>query len=79
MPVSKVGKRGMMVIPSEIRRKASIQEGDEVLVEVDERGTIHIMKRPRDFSAALKNLHSDIWRGIDPVQYVREERDSWEK
>lgn len=79
MPVAKIGKRGTMILPSEIRKKASINEGDEVLVEVDERGTIHIMKRPQDFTAALKNLHGDIWRGMDPVKYVREERDSWEK
>lgn len=79
MPVAKIGKRGTMVLPSEIRKKAGINEGDEVLVELDERGTVHIMKRPRDFTAALKGLHSDIWRGVDPVAYVREERDSWEK
>lgn len=79
MPVAKIGKRGMMVLPSEVRRKAGIDEGDEVLVEADERGTIHIMRRPKDFTAALKNLHSDIWQGIDPIKYVRQERNSWEQ
>ena len=79
MSVARIGKRGTLVLPAGIRHKAGIQEGDEVLIEMDERGTLHIMKKPKDFVAALRNLHKDIWKGIDPVQYVKEERDSWEK
>lgn len=79
MPVARIGKRGTMVLPASIRRKANIVEGDEMLIEMDERGTLHMMKKPKDFAAALRNLHRDIWKGIDPVQYVREERSSWEK
>lgn len=79
MAVARVGKRGMMVLPAEVRKRAGIVEGDEVLVEVDERGTVHLMKKPPDFVAALRNLHKDIWAGQDPVQYVREERQAWEK
>lgn len=68
-----------MVLPASVRRKLNIVEGDEMLIEIDERGILHMMKKPKDFAAALRNLHKNIWKGVDPVQYVREERSSWEK
>ena len=79
MSVTKIGRRGTLVIPAEIRRKTGIKEGDDVLIEVGEHGTIHVMKRPTDFAGALRNLYADVWHGIDPVVYVKEERNSWEK
>ncbi|MGE5584365.1 MAG: hypothetical protein ACM309_02335 [Bacillota bacterium] len=50
-----------------------------MLIEIDERGTLHMMKKPKDFAAALRNLHKNIWKSADPVQCVAEERTSWEK
>jgi AbrB family looped-hinge helix DNA binding protein len=79
MSVAKIGKRGTLIIPVEIRKKTGLKEGDDVLIEVDEQGTIHMLKRPVDFSKALRNLYSEIWEGVDPVQYVSEERTSWDK
>lgn len=57
MPVARIGKRGTMVLPASIRRKANIVEGDEILIEMDERGTLHMMKKPKDFAAALRDIH----------------------
>lgn len=68
-----------MVLPASVQRKLNIVEGDEMLIEMDERGTLHMMKKPKDFAAALRNLHKNIWKGVDPVQCVAEERTSWEK
>jgi AbrB family looped-hinge helix DNA binding protein len=79
MSVAKIGKRGALIIPVEIRKKVGLKEGDDLLIEVDELGTIHMLKRPANFSAALRNLHSEIWNNVDPVEYVKEERASWEK
>jgi AbrB family looped-hinge helix DNA binding protein len=79
MSVAKIGKRGTLIIPAEIRKKIGLKEGDDVLIEVDEKGTIHMLKRPLNFSQALQNLHAQIWENVDPVQYVKEERASWEK
>ncbi|HHW13928.1 MAG TPA: AbrB/MazE/SpoVT family DNA-binding domain-containing protein [Firmicutes bacterium] len=79
MPVARIGKRGSMVLPASVRREVGVQEGDEMLIEVSERGTLHMMKKPKDFTAALRNLHKDIWEGLDPVEYVKEERTSWDK
>lgn len=79
MSVARIGKRGTLVLPAEIRRKTGLKEGDDVLIEVGENGAIYLMKRPADFVGALRGLNAEIWRGIDPLEYVKEERDSWEK
>lgn len=79
MSVAKIGKRGVLVIPAEIRKKSGLHDGDDVLIEAGENGMIHIMKRPKDFVAALRDLHSEIWPEISPAEYVKEERNSWDK
>jgi AbrB family looped-hinge helix DNA binding protein len=79
MSVAKVGKKGVLIMPAEIRKKTGLKDGDDVLIDVDEQGTIHILKRPTNFSEALRNLYPEIWENVDPVGYVKEERASWEK
>lgn len=78
MSVVRVGRRGAIVIPSEIRNRTGIEEGDELLVDVEENGIIYMMRRPKDFVAALRDS-SGVWRELDPLEYVREERKSWDK
>jgi hypothetical protein len=56
-----------------------IKEGDDVLIEAGENGTIHMIKRPENYAVALRGFHREIWQGIDPVEYVKKERESWEK
>ncbi|MGE5551405.1 MAG: AbrB/MazE/SpoVT family DNA-binding domain-containing protein [Bacteroidota bacterium] len=79
MPVAKIGKRGTLIIPAEIRRRTGLKEGDDVLLDVGEDGSIHMLKRPTDFTSALRGLYKDVWRGTHPETYVAEERASWEK
>ena len=79
MAIVRVGKRGIVVLPAEIRKRIELSEGDELLVEVDNYGGIHMMKRPTNYAAFMRNLGKEVWSGIDPVEYVRKERESWEK
>ncbi|AGJ64009.1 AbrB/MazE/SpoVT family DNA-binding domain-containing protein [Saccharolobus islandicus] len=44
MMVTKVHKKGIVVIPKEIREKFNIKEGDEVIIYSDEYG-IHILPK----------------------------------
>jgi len=46
MTLAKVGKRGTVVIPSQERKRAEIQEGDYVEVTARETGLILIRKAP---------------------------------
>jgi len=77
MSVAKVGKRGVVVLPAELRRRMKLNEGDELLIDISESGVIYIVQRPEDFVDALKNAGKGLWAEQDPVEYVREERKTW--
>ena len=79
MSVVKIGKRGTLIIPADIRRKTGLREGDRLLIEVGEDGSLHMLKKPADFTGALRGLYKEVWRGVDPGTYVAEERAAWEK
>lgn len=78
MSVAKLGKRGTLVIPSEVRKQSKIKEGDELLIDISEAGVIYIIQRPADFVAALKEAGRGLWKEQDPVEYVRKERQTWD-
>lgn len=73
---TKVSKKCQIVIPKEIRKLIHISEGDELMVDVD--GDRIILKiKPRSYTKKLRGLHKEIWEGVDPKTYVKEERDAW--
>jgi AbrB family looped-hinge helix DNA binding protein len=47
LTLAKVGKRGGLVIPSEERRKAQIEEGDKVEIQAKGTGSLILTKVPR--------------------------------
>ena len=51
----------------------------DILIEVGEDGSLHMIKRPLDFTDALRGLYKEVWRGVAPETYVAEERAAWEK
>ena len=65
MSVVKIGKRGILIIPADIRRKTGLREGDGLLIEVGEDGSLHMLKKPADFTGALRGLYKEVWRGVD--------------
>jgi len=77
MPITiKLGKKSQVVIPKEVRNAVGITEGDELIIDVVE-DKIVIKQKPKSYSKKLKGLHKDVWRGIDPLKYVKKERESW--
>ena len=77
--VSKLDKNLSVKIPKEIMKKARLKPGAEIIWLYDENtGQILLMEKPTSFAKALKGLGKDMWQGIDPNIYVKEERDSWE-
>lgn len=78
MSVARVGKRGTLIIPAEIRKNNGIKEGDELIINVSETGVIYMIPKPKDFVMALKESGQGLWGDIDPVEYIRQERDSWD-
>ncbi len=73
----RLGARCQMVLPARIRKALGLSEGDEVLATVSG-NTVVIVPKPKSYADRLTGLHRDVWQGVNPDAYVREERQSWE-
>ncbi len=73
----KVSNRFQIAVPAEARRRLSIKEGDHLLVDVRE-DSIVLVPEPRDYAARLRGLHREVWEGVEPQEYVRQEREAWQ-
>lgn len=68
----------LVAVPAEARRRLNIERGDSLLVEVRDNAII-LMPEPHDYARRLRGLHREIWEGIDVDEYVRREREAWER
>lgn len=73
----KVSKKHQIAVPSAVRKQLGIESGDELLVEL-RGGYIVLLPEPRDYSQRLRGLHREVWEGIEPQEYVRQEREAWQ-
>lgn len=74
----KVSSKNQIAVPSEVRRKLGIKSGDRLLVDI--RGDhVVLMPEPKDYSERLYGLHREIWEGVEPQEFVRQERAEWQK
>jgi AbrB family looped-hinge helix DNA binding protein len=72
----KVSKRHQISVPSAVRKRLGIKEGDRLLVEV--KGDMMILLRePRDYVDRLSGLHEEIWCDVDVDAYLDGERMGW--
>jgi AbrB family looped-hinge helix DNA binding protein len=69
----KVSSKHQIAVPSTARKQLRIKAGDYLLVDVRE-GSIMLIPEPQSHSRELRGLHSEIWRDIDPVEYVKDLR-----
>jgi AbrB family looped-hinge helix DNA binding protein len=82
MSKTTISSRGQVVIPREIRLLHGIRRGTKVEWVSHDAQTILVRKvsskQPRtDWNAwahATQGLGKEIWAGIDPVAYTREQR-----
>ena len=76
----KVGPKGQIVIPKEIRDEKKIFPGDEVFVELNEEGIL-IEKPAQDIVAEFERLAKSIGynKKIDPHAYEEELEERWLK
>ena len=73
----KVSTKHQIAVPSEARQRLGIQAGDRLDVEIIDDGIV-LRKRPARASDRLRGMGAEIWRGVDPVEYVRELRREWD-
>jgi AbrB family looped-hinge helix DNA binding protein len=74
----KVSTKHQIVVPSAARKALDIEAGDRLSVEVTPEGII-LRPRPRRAGARLRGLGSEMWQGLDPVEYVRQLRQEWDE
>jgi len=72
----RVGQRYQISLPSAVRKRLGIKQGDRLLVEV--KGDMMILLRePRDYVDHLSGLHEEIWCDVDVDGYLDRERMGW--
>ena len=76
----KVGPKGQVVIPKEMRKEKNILPGDEVLLELSEEGIL-IEKSKRDIIADFERIAKSgkSIDKIDPHAYEEELEERWRK
>lgn len=70
----KVSTKHQISLPSEARRRLGIEAGERLSVEVTKDSLI-LRRRSARPSERLRGLGSGIWKGEDPVGFVRRLRD----
>ena len=73
----KVSKKHQIAVPSAVRKQLGIKSGDVLLVELRD-GYAVLLPEPQDYSQRLRGLHREIWEGVEPQEYVRQEREAWQ-
>lgn len=65
-------------LPLEVWEQIGAKPGSVVELKVED-GRIIISLLAASYRALLRGFYAEIWEGVDPDEYVRQERDSWEK
>jgi antitoxin component of MazEF toxin-antitoxin module len=65
-------------LPLEVWEQIGAKPGNIVELKVED-GRIIISLRAASYANLLRGFHAEIWEGVDPDEYVRQERDSWVK
>ncbi len=78
MAMVKLSSKHQVVIPKKVRKKLGLHAGDQLVVEVEgEKVVLH--PRPKNYTNYMLGLGRKVWHEIDATEYVRKERESWEK
>ncbi len=70
-----VDSRYQITVPRVARERLNIQQGDRLLVDVQD-GLLILLPQPKDYTAHLAGLHREVWVGLDTNAYLREEREA---
>jgi len=78
MAMVKLSSKHQVVIPKKVRKKLGLHAGDQLVVEVEgEKVLLH--PRPKNYTNYMLGLGRKVWHEIDATEYIRKERESWEK
>jgi len=78
MAKTTISQKYQVVIPKEIRQKIKISEGQELYV-YSVGNSIIMSPSPKSYSEKMLGLGQEIWKNIDPLEYISRERAGWDK
>lgn len=73
-----ISQKYQVVIPKAIREKTKLLEGQEMYVYAVG-DSIIMSPSPKSYSKKMLGLGQEIWKGVDPLEYIRQERADWDK
>ena len=76
MEVVTVSSKGQITIPSRLRKKMNLEEGEALLI-TEEDGAIKIIPVPK--LSKLAGVDREVFRGKVPSKEVEETREEWDK
>lgn len=78
MAKTTISQKYQVVIPKEIRQKVQVKEGQELHV-YSLGNSILMSPSPISYSKKMLGLGQDVWKNIDPLEYIQHERAGWYK
>lgn len=73
-----ISSKYQVVIPKAVRKALELRPGDQLLVQLED-GKIVMRLRPQSYTKHLRGLHKNVWKGLEATEYVKRERESWER
>jgi len=71
-----VSSKYQIVIPREAREKLNLKTGDKLIIKANNE-KIMIYPQPKSYAKYSLGLGKEIWQGIDAIEYVKKERQTW--
>lgn len=69
-----------IVIPEELVDTIKEKLGDEFIWDYDKKtNRLFLMKKPESYTDFLSGLGKEMWDSIGGTDYIRQERDKWDK
>lgn len=76
----RIGKRGTVVIPAEVRRALDLEEGDTLLLTLDaETRRLGVEHVPTDPFERVRSALKGLFDGEDAQEFVDKLRDEWDR
>lgn len=78
MSLTKISDKYQIVIPKNERENLKLKRGQKIVIY--NIGS-HLVLSPEteSYTAKLSGLGKNLWKKIDPLEYIRNEREEWQK
>jgi len=79
----KVSPQGQITIPKAWRKALEIKPGTTKLVayltDLLKTKALTLQPKPKNWADYMAGLGKEVWEKVDTDEYIRKERDSWER